>query len=523
MRSKIAVLCILEGWGIAPPSPANLIASAKTSNFDNLVSSYPSMSLVSFGEAVGLASGQASASSVGFLNIGAGLVPHLPLSFINKTIKDGSFFSNKILLEAISHAKQNNGNLHLVGLISREQIQSSMDHVLSLLEMCGNNGFTNVFLHVFLDGIDSQPTKGMDIIEELQNKLNELGFGKIASICGRNFAMDKTRHWEKTEKCYESLVYGKECGYFTDPKEAMKISYEQKIFDQDVNPQILINDRNKPEGLISDNDSVIFFNFRIDGMRQLLGSFTNIHFEKFEAKSFENLYLCSMTNFENDFEINYAFEIPSKYESLLNVISKQSLRILNLTEAQNFGESSFYLNGKQKEQIENVENRIIPNDKKALKKNKLGAKNKKVLKMLNQEILSEKYDFIVVNFSIKDKLLDKKDIKSAIKEIEVVDKALGEIAEVVLSKNGYCFIVSNSSYLEDSNDSGEMKKENSANPVPFIIIGKEFEGRTSELVNTIGSDLSITKPVGVLADVAPTILKVLNIDKPKDMTGTALI
>lgn len=520
---KPVVLLVLDGWGVAAESDANLISKAKTANFDKLVSSYPSMNLLASGDAVGLRKEKPVDCAFGHLNIGTGQVPYKIDALINKLLADGSFFNNPIFLQAIEHVNKRKSSLHLVGLLSNADEHSSLEHLFGLLELCSQQEVEKVFLHLFLDGIDTPVNSGLDLIKQLQEKIDEFKVGKIATLCGRDLAMDRYGNWHNTEVVYRLLINNQSEHTFEYAESALESFYDLKKQDYEISP-VVITENDIPVTQIIDEDAVICFNYRHDGMKQLTNAFLNPDFNKFKVKDFQDLFFSGFVLYDN-YDMHVAFETKDKWLSLAQILSEQGITQLHLADSTKFSEVTYFFNGQDSKLHTDEKRIIVPQTEKQILNPKAAIRNKDFVKVLTEQILSDKFDFIVSNLSLAYNQAGQVNLKNTIKAIEITDKILGEIVEVVLSKQGVCVICSDHGFLEQAYDVSEDKinTQHSTNPVPLIIAGAEFEGKTTEFANTIGSDLSISKPVGVLSDVAPTILKILNIDKPSDMTGSALI
>lgn len=523
-RSRPVVLIVLSGWGIAPPAKNNAIAMAKTSMIDNLIKTYPSMTLNASGEAVGLPQGVISNSEIGHLTLGAGRPVYNKLAKINKAIKDGSFFEQEKLLTAISYSKKNKSSLHLVGLISSGTIHSSIDHLYTLLDLCAKNKFKRVYLHLFLDGRDSPYNSGIDFIKNIKEKIKKLGVGQIATISGRYYGMDRDNHWDRTFLAYKAIVEGKSENQFKDPIEAVESSYDNKIYDEEFVPTIIMKNK-KPIGKVANRDSMIFFNFRGERCRQLVKSIVMPSFEKYPRKYLNKLYVVTMTEYDKDLPTEVAYESEIIQKTLPQVISNAGLKQFHVAETENYGHITYFFNGLEEDNFEGEDRILIPSPAISDYNQKPELSAKEIAKKTASEIIDDKYDFIALTFSNCDTLSHLGDLKATIKACEIVDTSIRQIIEVILNKGGVAIITADHGNAEEliNLQSGEADKNHTIYPVPLILVGQKWEGKTAGLADAPNSDLSLLQPAGSLVDVAPTILKIMNIKKPKEMTGKSLI
>lgn len=522
-RPKPVVLIILDGWGIAPDSPGNAITQAKTPNFDRYCQEYFYTALQSSGEAVGLPFNEIGNSEVGHLNLGSGRIIYQSLPKINKSIIDKDFFTNPIFLNACQNVTKELSSLHLIGLLSTAGVHASVNHLYALLELACQQKINNVFIHVILDGRDMDYNSGLGLVSELQQKIKALSVGQIASISGRWWAMDRDNRWDRTETAYNAMVKGKSKNKAKDPAAAIEKSYAQKIYDEEFYPTVIINDIGNPVSKIQNNDSVIFANYRADRGRQLSKAFVLPSFDKFKRKEYlKDLYFVTMTQYDKDLPIEVAYPPTTIKNSLAEILSKNNLKQLHVAETEKYAHITYFFNGGVEEKFSGEDHILVPsplveNYVQTPKMSALLIKNK-VLK----EIATDKYDFIVLNFANPDMLAHTGDLNAVVKSLEIIDKCLSEIVKVILSLDGVCLITSDHGNAEEiiNQQSGEINKEHSTAPVPFLILSKKYENLES---SGQGIKLELLTPSGVLADVAPTILKIMNIDKPEEMTGRSLI
>ncbi|MFA5128769.1 MAG: 2,3-bisphosphoglycerate-independent phosphoglycerate mutase [Patescibacteria group bacterium] len=524
MRPKPVMLAILDGWGIAPEGKGNAVAGAETPNIDKLIATYPAMTLRASGEEVGLSWGEMGTSEVGHLNIGTGRIFYQTLPRINKAISDCSFFRNKVLRDAAAHVKKNKSSLHLMGLVSNGRVHTTIEHLYALLKFAKEQKIKNVFIHCFLDGRDTIYNSGLDFIEKLQGKIKECGVGKIATISGRFYAMDRDNRWDRTEKAYRAIAEGKSEEYFSDPLEAIKKSYAKKVYDEEFVPVVIL-ERKKPVATISENDAMIFFNYRADRARQMTKTFVIPDFDKFGRDNFPpKLFFATMTEYEAGLPVEVIFPPEEIKVCLAKVLSEAGLKQLHIAETEKYAHVTFFFNGMKEEEFPGEDRIIVPSPHVASYAEKPEMSAKIITEKLVKEIMSRKYDFIVVNFANADMVGHTGNYKATVEAVETVDKCIGQLADIILPMGGVLALTADHGNAEEivNLQTEEMDKEHSTNPVPFILAGRELKDRVGAACPP-GTDLSLMSPVGVLADIAPTILKIMNIDQPEEMTGTTLI
>lgn len=539
--TKTVGLVILDGWGIAKKGPGNAISLAKIPNFTKYWSLYPHTKLAASGEAVGLPRGEDGNTETGHLSLGAGRIVYQDLPRINLAIADGSFFKNKAFLDAISHIKKYKSNLHLLGLIGSGGVHSNIEHLFALLHLCKEQGLDgNVFLHLITDGRDSPPTSAFEYLSNVRNELIKLNLGKIATIMGRYYAMDRDRRWDRTEKAYLALTQGLG-NTATTPEEAIKNAYNQKQTDEFIFPTV-ITENGKPTAIVSDNDSLIFFNFRIDRPRQLTKAFVlddfkrdagKITFDPYTVKYYKrhvlekepsyplfergkkiaNLFFVTMTEYEANLPVAIAFPPQIIDMTLGRVISERGLRQLKVSETEKERFVTFYFNGFREKPFPGEDKLIIPSPHVPTYDLKPEMSALEMTDALIKKINSGNYAFFVVNFANPDMVGHTGVIPAAIKAVETTDECIGKIVNSVLSLDGSCVITADHGNVEEMIDleTGGVDTEHSTNPVPAIIISNQLLGKSQELES------------GILADVAPTVLSLMGIPKPAAMTGRNLI
>ncbi|MBU1075393.1 2,3-bisphosphoglycerate-independent phosphoglycerate mutase [Patescibacteria group bacterium] len=522
MNTDFVTLIIIDGFGIAPPRRGNAISIAVTPTLDELVTTFPSMALKSSGELVGLPWGEMGNSEVGHLSIGTGRIVYQSLPRITKEIAEGSFFKNTAFLNAAKHVKNNNSALHIMGLVSDGGVHSSEEHLYALLEFCKDNGLDKVYIHAFLDGRDTAKNTAEEFILQLQRRINDLGVGKIASLAGRYYGMDRDNRWDRIEKSYNAIVEGVSEQTAEDPIKMIQKSYENNVFDEEFIPTV-ITENGKPVATVQDNDAVIFFNFRPDRTRQITKAFILPGFEKFQRKrSLQNLFFVSMTEFEKDLPVSEIAFPPIEIDTPLSkVIADNNFKQLHIAETEKYPHVTFFFNGGKEAAFEGEDRVLIPSPHVSSYDQKPAMSTREIKERVVQEILKKKYKLIVINLANVDMVGHTGNLKAAVKAVEVVDEAVKEIVEATLDMEGAAIITADHGNAEEmmNAQTGDIVKEHSSNPVPFVLIGKQWEGQSTLPTR----DLSSLQSVGMLADVAPTILQILGLDRPAEMTGRSLI
>ncbi len=509
---KTVLLMILDGWGVRESRQGNAIALARTPNYEKFLQIYPHSRLGAAGEAVGLPAGQMGNSEVGHLNLGAGRIVYQEFTRINQAIKDGSFFKNPVLIEAYQKAKKNNSSVHLFGLVSDGGVHSHLDHIYALLRLALAEGVQRVFVHAFLDGRDTPPKSARRYIEELQRKIDELGVGSIATVSGRYYAMDRDRRWDRTRLAYEALVYGKGEKAKT-PVEAVEKAYQRGETDEFVKPTLVDSSvesgGGQGLGLVSEGDVAIFFNFRPDRVRQLTRSFIEPHFKGFDrGPTPPQVFLVTMTQYDEDFDVPIAFPPVGLENILADVLAQHGLKQLRIAETEKYAHVTYFFNGGEEEPREGEDRVLIPSPKVATYDLKPEMSAYEVTERVVKEIKREYYHFIVLNYANPDMVGHTGYLEAAVKAIEAVDDCLGQVARALLTQGGEMLITGDHGNAEEMLDEeGESQTAHTTNPVPFIYLG------TRRLKLRDG---------GILADVAPTVLDLLELPKPAEMEGQSL-
>lgn len=523
-RPKPVVLIIMDGWGVNQDYPGNAISQAKTPVLDKLVGEYPSMTLRASGESVGLPWGESGNSEVGHLSLGLGRIMYQDLPRINKAVSDNSFYHNESLLKAVEHAKKYDSKIHFIGLTSNGCVHSSVDHLYALLVLAREHKLKDVFIHVILDGRDTPRDAGLNFVRGVERSMVECGVGKIATVSGRYYTMDRNSNWDRTQLAYDTLVRG-EGETCKNPETAIKNSYENKIYDEDFIPTVVV-ENNQPVAKIEKNDAVVFFNYRPDRARQITKAFVLPTFENFDrGNKVENLYFACFTEYEKNLPCEIVFEPLEMRNTLGECLANEGLRQLRISETEKYAHVTYFFNGGSEEKSEFEDHTLIPSP--AVSKYDLAPEmsSEELKKRILSAIEVDIYDFILVNFPNADMVGHTGNIDAAVIGVEAVDRCVGEIVDKVLLEDGVVMITADhgNADIMFNMQTGQIDKEHTTNPVPFVIVGKEYAGRNFGWQNVINSDLSLVQPQGILSDIAPTILKILKIDKPEEMTGVSLM
>lgn len=500
-------LIILDGFGLSGREFGNAVKAAKTPNFDRFWQSYPHTTLKASGEDVGLPAGQMGNSEVGHLNIGAGRIVYQSLTRIDRSITDGSFFQNQALMEAIGHAKLNQRTLHVMGLVSDGGVHSHYRHLLAVLEMAKQQGLQKIAIHAFLDGRDVAPNSALGIIKELESALAQLGVGRIATVSGRYYAMDRDKRWERVKLAYEAIVAGG--GQVFESAEAgIEASYQQGVCDEFVVPFVVKSPSQAPM-TVDDGDSVVFFNFRPDRAIQLSTTLTAEDFEGFIRTKVPKLAnFVTFTQYSDHIESAVAFPNQQLDNVLGEVLAKNHKTQLRIAETEKYPHVTFFMNGGRHQEFSG-EKRILINSPKVATYNLQPEMSAYQVKdALIQELMTDQLDMVILNFANPDMVGHSGKLEPTIRAVEAVDDCLGEIVDLIIQKGGWALITADHGNAEEVlTEAGLPMTAHTANPVPLILTKAGLELRSD----------------GRLADLAPTILQLLNIAKPAEMTGESLI
>lgn len=509
MSKSPVALIILDGFGLRQETKGNAVTHAKKPNFDRYWANYPHNTLTASGEAVGLPEGQMGNSEVGHLNIGAGRIVYQSLTRVNVAIREGEFVKNETFLQAIDHVKKNGTNLHLFGLLSDGGVHSHINHLFALLKLAASEGVKNVYIHAFLDGRDVGPKTAAKYIKETQEKIKEYGVGEIATISGRYYSMDRDKRWERVEKSYRSMVYG-EGPTYTDPLELVEDSYSHGIYDEFVIPSVIIKENGEPVATIQDNDSVIFYNFRPDRAIQISNTFTNKDFHSFDRgpKHPKDLFFVCLTHFSETVDGYVAFKPVNLDNTLGEVLSQNGLKQLRIAETEKYPHVTFFMSGGREAEFPGETRILINSPKVATYDLKPEMSAYEVTNTLLNEIQADKHDAIILNFANPDMVGHSGMLEPTVKAIEAVDECLGKIVDLILEKGGSAIITADHGNADEVITlEGQPMTAHTTNPVPVIVTKQGIELRDG----------------GILGDLAPTMLDLLGVKQPEEMTGQTII
>jgi len=497
---KKIFLCILDGVGVTDNKEGNAFYNAKTPNIDSLLYEYPNTLIEASGEFVGLPKGQMGNSEVGHMTIGSGKVIYQSLEYINKKIENKEFKNNIEFLNVIKHVKENNSKLHLMGLLSDGGVHSHINHLFSLLEMCKENNVTDVNIHVLSDGRDTLPTSAVSYIEKLENKIKELGIGKIVSLSGRYYAMDRDNRYERIKEYYDTIVNS--CNYDDrNIKDIIQESYANNVTDEFIKPVLLEKD-----GVINKNDGIIVYNFRPDRLREILTVLSDKAFKQFETNNLNNLKIVSMMFVNSNLDTKYAFSLEKVENPLGLYLENSGYSQLRIAETEKYAHVTYFFDGGKEIELSHSKRILIPSPKVATYDLKPEMSAKEINNALFEELSEKKYDLIVLNYANGDMVGHTGDYGASIKAVETVDECLGELFNKLSSE--YTFLI--------TADHGNCEKMLNGD-------GSVNTAHTNNRVFLIVTDNNLSLNTGTLADIAPTILELLNLKIPNEMTGKSLI
>lgn len=531
------MLAILDGWGIAANSAGNAVALANTPNFDTWMANFPVTSLTASGLDVGLPPGQMGNSEVGHLNIGAGFVVYQDYTRISKSISDGDFFQNEVLISAIDHAKQTGGSLHLLGLLGPGGVHAYSEHLYALLEMAKQHNFSKVYIHSFLDGRDVLPASAAVYMDELLAAIARIGVGQVATVSGRYYAMDRDKRWERVGLAYRALALGQ--GQIApDPATAIQQSYAKNVTDEFVLPTVIVKEDGRPTATVQAGDSIIFFNFRPDRGRQLTRAFVQPDFDQMVLKHYEdqaaqglslpaeifqrgpqieNLYYVTMTQYEAGLPVKIAYAPRPVTQPLASVVSAAGLKQFHTAETEKYPHVTFFLNGGREQPFEGEDRNLVASPKVATYDLQPEMSAEGVADGLIAAINSDQYSLFVVNFANPDMVGHTGSIPAVIKACETVDECMGRVMNALLAKDGCAIVIADHGNAEQMIDpeTGGAHTAHTTNLVPCILVSPPDAKLSRE-------DISL-RSGGRLADVAPTLLDLLGLQPASDMTGESLI
>lgn len=495
------LLAILDGFGLRDEKKGNAVKLASKPNFDYLWNSYPHTTLNASGKEVGLPNGQMGNSEVGHMNIGAGRLVYQPQELINEKIENKEFFNNKEILKIINHSKENHSKLHIMGLISDGGVHSHINHLMAILDMCKQNKVEKLYLHLFTDGRDVEPCSCYQYMKKVEDKLEEIGIGKIASISGRYYAMDRDNNYDRLKKAYDVIVNG------IGPKHHSIQAFVEESYTQNITDEFLIPTLFSEEGSIEENDGIIVYNYRKDRLRELLTAITNPAFQEMEVKKFSNVKVVTMLPVVESVIAEHAFDDPVLTNILGEYIADNGLRQLRIAETEKYAHVTFFFDGGKEIDYPNEKKILIPSPKVATYDLKPEMSIVEVTDALLKELSETHYDLIVLNFANCDMVGHTGNLEAAIKAVEAVDENLGKIYQKIKELNGLLIVTAdhgNCELMLDENNN--IITSHTTNKVPFIICDHNYQLKE-----------------GKLGDIAPTILKIMNLEIPSEMTGNPLV
>ncbi|ASK62759.1 phosphoglycerate mutase (2,3-diphosphoglycerate-independent) [Virgibacillus phasianinus] len=508
---KLAALIILDGFGIRDTEMGNAVKQANTPNFDRYWNKYPHNQLQASGEAVGLPEGQMGNSEVGHLNIGAGRIVYQSLTRVNLSIKEGEFFEKDAFLDAVNDAKEKNKALHIFGLLSDGGVHSHISHLFALLKLAKDNDLKDVYVHAFLDGRDVGPQTAKKYIEQTEAKMKEYGVGQLATISGRYYSMDRDKRWDRVKKAYDAMVYGKGPQY-KDPYELIDDSYENGIYDEFVIPSVLTDENGNPRGKVESEDSIIFYNFRPDRAIQISRTFSDDDFRDFDRGDNvpKNLHFVMLTNFSESVDGYVAYKPVNLDNTVGEVLAQHDMKQLRIAETEKYPHVTFFMSGGREKEFPGEKRILINSPKVATYDLQPEMSAYEVTDALLKELDSDadRPNAILLNFANPDMVGHSGKLEPTIKAIEAVDECLGKIVDKIVELDGNAIITADHGNSDEViTPDGDPMTAHTTNPVPVIVTKEEATLRDG----------------GILADLSPTLLDLLNIDLPEEMTGTSLI
>jgi 2,3-bisphosphoglycerate-independent phosphoglycerate mutase len=502
----------MDGWGLNPRTDYNAIALGDTPYFDYIWNNWPSATLEASGKAVGLPAGQMGNSEVGHMNLGAGRIVPQDLTYINNLIANEEFFANTALNAAIQHALDHNSRLHLIGLLSDGGVHSHQEHLYTLLKLAKKKNLPQVFVHALLDGRDTPPRSGAKYVSQLERQISQIGCGTIATIAGRYYSMDRDKRWERTKSGYDALVLGR--GEQTKRSaQAIEDSYANNVSDEFVKPVVLVNDEGRPKGTINDNDSVIFFNFRADRARQMTQALTEPGFDGFEREEGgpSDLHFITFMPYYDKQKARYAFEMPEPTNGLAETLSKAGKKQFHSAETEKYAHVTYFFNGGREEPFAGEDRALVPSPHVATYDLQPEMSARGITEKVVEALKSDQYEFLLVNFANPDMVGHTGFLDKAITAVETVDDCVRQVVEATVSMGGVALVTAdhgNSDQMLDY-DTGKPHTAHTTNLVPFIYVAGEKP------------DWYLAN--GVLGNVALTVLELIGLEPPPEMTCKSLI
>ncbi|ABC80012.1 2,3-bisphosphoglycerate-independent phosphoglycerate mutase [Anaeromyxobacter dehalogenans] len=512
-KTKPVLLVVLDGWGIRAAREANAIAIAGTPNMDALQREFPHAALETSGLSVGLPEGQMGNSEVGHTNLGAGRIVYQDLVRINRAVEDGSFYKNDALLLACRRAREAGGALHLLGLVSDGGVHSHVEHLHACLELARREGVARTYVHAFMDGRDTPPKSGLDYLAAVERRIAAAGYGKVATVTGRYWAMDRDKRWDRVAQAYAAMVSGE--GFkAASGAAAMEAAYARGETDEFVKPTVVVNGDGKPVGSIRDGDAILFFNFRADRAREITRAFTQDGFHDFERKAVPRLsaYVC-MTQYDETFTLPVAYAPQDLTEIFPEIVARAGLRQLRTAETEKYAHVTFFFNGGRETVFQNEDRILVPSPRDVKtydEKPEMSARE--VTDKLVQALGTGQYGFALVNYANPDMVGHTGLLDAAVKAVRVVDECVGRLWQAARKQGMAMLVTADHGNCEMMTDpvTGQPHTAHTLNPVPFILADPDFRGAK-------------LREKGVLADVAPTALQVMGLPQPKEMKGLGLV
>ncbi len=521
------VLLVLDGWGVASKSPGNAITQARTPNMAQLMGQYPTVALHASGEQVGLPWNEMGNSEVGHLNIGSGRILYQNLPRIDRDMSSGAFLKNPVFVEAIQTAKKRNTKVHLLGLASNGGIHSSIKHLYGLLELCKQEGVVdNVFIHAILDGRDTAKNAALQTIAELETRCSDIGVGRIATLMGRFWAMDRDNRWERIEAAYNAIRHGVSDATVDSPLQAIEDSYRAQIFDEEFVPTVVVDAAGKSLTTVDDGDVIIYFNFRSDRARELTKAFVLPGFTKFErGTDFNQLVFVTMTEYEKNIPVRVAYTPENVEYPIARVVADAGMKQLHVAETEKYAHVTFFFNGGAEEPFPGEDRGLLPSPR--VKSYDLAPEMsaQAVTDKIIEGLHTHQYGFIVANFANADMVGHTGNLQATVTAVETIDRCIGEIFQAVKAMDGTLVITADHGNAESMIDTktGQVNKEHTKNPVPCILVSSVLQQQRSLWPPITDGDASRLQPVGVLSDVGPTVLTLLGLAVPPSMSGRSLI
>ena len=520
MSYRPIVLVILDGWGESPNHHGNAIRKAKTPTIQKLTSFYPLILLQASGSSVGLPWGEPGNSEVGHITLGTGRIIYQNMPRITLSIQDGSFYTNEALVKTALFSKKDKGSLHLMGLIGQGSVHSYLEHLYALIDFAKQQQCNNLYLHLFTDGRDSSPTAGAETVRAIQQRLAEAGIGSIASLCGRQWAMDRNNNWDRTEKAYRILTEG-EGDLVEDPEKHLRMCYKKEITDEFIEPTLIQGKSGKFEGAIKDGDGIIFFNFREDRARQLTKAFALPSFDKFKREKFLDIEITTFTQYEKDLPTSIAFAPQKIKDSLGEIISTMGKKQLRISETEKYAHVTYFFNGGTEAPFPKEDRMLIPSPIVSSFDKAPEMSATKVTETIIEQLQSNQYDFILMNYANADMVGHTGNEEATIQAVECIDYCMKKLIPEVLKIGGCLLITADHGNAEEMKNfrTGEIDTEHSSNPVPlWYITSTNHKQKSSETIIRQQNEV-----VGLLSDIAPTILDLIGAKKPQEMFGSSLL